>query len=253
MNAAMATRARRSLRHQIADDLRSRVLTGELTAGSQLPSEPELARTLQVSRGSVRAAIALLEEEGVLRRLHGSGTYVNDRPLLRDDVGRNLSVTEMITATGRRPGALHARAALEPAPSDVAAAFSLPEGTPLSALRRVRTADGRPVVDTTDWCRPETLAPQELSKLAGGSIYAALAQRGISIHHGVATMLPSVADPRLARRLRIPASSLLLTMFQVDSTADGMVALVSLEHYRADAFEISVYRRGPGDDRQAAE
>ena len=76
MNAAMATRARRSLRHQIADDLRSRVLTGELTAGSQLPSEPELARTLQVSRGSVRAAIALLEEEGVLRRLHGSGTYV---------------------------------------------------------------------------------------------------------------------------------------------------------------------------------
>jgi hypothetical protein len=33
----------------------------------------------------------------------------------------------------------------------------------------------------------------------------------------------------------------------VDSTADGAVAMVSREHHLADAFEISVYRRGPGD------
>jgi hypothetical protein len=38
-----------------------------------------------------------------------------------------------------------------------------------------------------------------------------------------------------------------LTLFQVDSTADGVVALVSSEHHLADAFDISVYRRGPGD------
>jgi DNA-binding GntR family transcriptional regulator len=243
----MATSSRRSLRHQIADDLRARVLTGELAAGAQLPSEPELARRMYVSRSSLRAAIAVLEEEGLVRRVHGSGTYVNDRPRLRDDISRNLSVTAMIAATGRVPGALLTEARLEPAPPDVAAAFGLPVGAQLSALRRVRTADGQPVVDTTDWCRPELLQPETMADPPNGSVYHALAQRGLTIHHGVATMHPRVADKRIAARLEVPKGSLLLTLFQVDSTADGVVALVSLEHYRADTFEVSVYRRGPAD------
>ena len=45
----------------------------------------------------------------------------------------------------------------------------------------------------------------------------------------------------------MPRGALLLTLFQVDSTADGEVVLVSREHHLADAFEITVYRRGPGD------
>jgi GntR family transcriptional regulator len=244
----MSTNGRRSLRHQIADGLRAQVLAGELSAGARLPSEPELARRMHVSRSSLRAAITLLEEEGLLRRVHGSGTYVNDRPLLRDDISHNLSVTAMITATGRTPGARLVQAGLEPAPSEVAAAFDLPVGTSLSALRRVRTADGQPVVDTTDWCRPETLDPAAMEVPVDGSVYRALAERGLTIHHGVATMRPSVADAAIAERLEVPEGSLLLTLFQVDSTADGVVALVSLEVYRADAFLVSVYRSGPGQD-----
>jgi GntR family transcriptional regulator len=241
--------ARRSLRHQLADDLRAQVLAGELTTGEQLPSEPELARRLHVSRSSLRAAIALLEEEGLLRRVHGSGTYVNDRPLLRNDISHNLSVTAMIAATGRTPGTRRPEANLEPAPHEVAVAFGLPDGAPLSALRRVRTADGQPVVDTTDWCPPELLDPEVMANPREGSVYRALADRGYSIHHGVATMHPTTADRRTAERLEVPEGALLLVLFQVDSTADGVVALVSRELYRTDAILLSVYRRGPGDDR----
>ena len=237
-----------ALRHQLAGDLRDRVLAGELTAGARLPSEPELARRMHVSRSTLRAAITLLEEEGLLRRVHGSGTYVNDRPLLRDDISHNLSVTAMIRATGRKPGARLTAATIEPAPPEVAEAFGLEPGHPLSALRRVRTADRQPVVDTTDWCRPETLSPAEMANPVDGSVYHALAERGLTIHHGLATMRPSVADSRIAARLDVPEGSLLLTLFQVDSTPDGVVALVSLEHYRADAFLVSVYRRGPGNE-----
>lgn len=244
----MTTNAHRSLRHQIADGLRAQVVAGELSTGERLPSEPELARRMHVSRSSLRAAITLLEEEGLLRRIHGSGTYVNDRPLLRDDISHNLSVTAMITASGRTPGARLAEAGLEPAPAEVAAAFGLPAGTPLSALRRVRTADGQPVVDTTDWCRPETLDAAAMGSPVDGSVYRALVERGFTIHHGVATMRPTAADAATAERLEVPEGSLLLTLFQVDSTADGVVALVSLEVYRADAFLVSVYRRGPGQD-----
>jgi GntR family transcriptional regulator len=46
--------------------------------------------------------------------------------------------------------------------------------------------------------------------------------------------------------------ALLLTLFQLDSTADGTVVLVSQEHHLADAFEFTVYRRGPGDESDDA-
>jgi DNA-binding GntR family transcriptional regulator len=239
--------ARSSLRHRIAETLRDQLLAGELKTGAQLPSEPELARTLGVSRSELRSAIALLEAEGLLRRMHGSGTFVTDRPLLRNDLSRNFGVSEMIAAAGLKPGTADESTALEPAPPNVAAAFEVSPGTSLSVLRRVRTADGKPVVESTDWCRQEVLDPSELSALRGGSVYAALAAQGVVIHHGVATISPTVAAPDTARRLKVRRGSQLVTLFQVDSTVLGEVALVSLEHHLADAFVISVYRRGPGE------
>jgi GntR family transcriptional regulator len=242
--------ARRSLRHLIADTLRSRVQAGELRAGSRLPSEPDLARSLGVSRSSLRGAIALLEEDGLLRRAHGSGTFVTHKPLLRNDLSRNFSVSAMIGATGLEPGTQRGRSALELAPPEVAAPFGLADGAPLSVLRRVRTAEGRAVVDTTDWCRPEVLDPAALSDLADGSLYQALAARGLTVHHGVASLHPALAPAEVAKRLRVRAGTLLVTLFQVDSTADGVVVLVSREHHLADAFEFSLYRRGPGDSEE---
>ncbi|HEY3728332.1 MAG TPA: GntR family transcriptional regulator [Solirubrobacteraceae bacterium] len=243
----MGTPERLSLRHRIAENLRERVEAGEFGPGSQLPSEPNLARSLGVSRSSLRSGIALLEEDGLLRRRHGSGTYVTHKPLLRNDLSRNFSVSAMIAATGLEPGTQKGSAGGEPAPDDVAAAFGIEPGTTLSVLRRVRTADGRPVVDTLDWCRCEVIDPDALADLGEGSIYVALAERGLTIHHGVASIYPTVADGETADRLDVPEGTLLLTLFQVDSTADGVVALVSSEHHLADAFDISVYRRGPGD------
>ena len=112
----MGTPTQPSLRHRIAESLRERVLSGHYEAGARLPSEPDLATSLGVSRGSLRAAIALLEADGVLQRLHGSGTYVTDLPLVRNDLSRNFGVSEMIAATGLKPGTTRTQAALSPLP-----------------------------------------------------------------------------------------------------------------------------------------
>jgi GntR family transcriptional regulator len=239
--------SRRSLRHSIAEGLRERITARKLAPGDRLPSEPELAKSLGVSRSSLRAGIALLEEDGLVRRLHGSGTYVTHRPVMRNDLSRNFAVSAMIAAMGLEPGTVEERCASEPAPADVALELGIDPGAPVSTLRRVRTASGQRVVDAVDWCRTDVIPPEALCDLEGGSIYAALAERGLTVHHGVATMTPDVAMDDVAERLAVPRGALLLTLFQVDSTADGVVVLVSREHHLADAFQISVYRRGPGD------
>ena len=249
----MSAAPRRSLRHSVAKALRERIVAHKLGPGDRLPSEPELALSLGVSRSTLRAGIALLEEDGLVRRLHGSGTYVAHRPGVRNDLSRNFSVSAMIAAMGVQPGSVDERSAAELAPPHVAAALGVRAGTLVSALRRVRTADGRRVVDSTDWCRTDVISPEAICELEQGSIYAALAERGMPVHQGIATMTPDVAMGEVAQRLGVPKGALLLTLFQVDSTADGIVVLVSQEHHLADAFEITVYRRGPGDDPEVAE
>ncbi len=239
---------RRSLRHSLAEELRARILAGEWGPGEQLPSEPELARRRTVSRSSMRAAITVLEEDGFVTRRHGSGTYVTHRPALPSDLGRNFGVSSLISHSGMRPGAAEESSGAVPASPEVAASLEIPVGTPVSRLRRVRTADGRPVVDVTDWCRVEHIAPEELPQVA--SIYDALAARELAVDHGVAHLTPRNADGDLARRLGVPRGTLLLTIDQVDRTAGGVAVLVSREHHVADAFDFTLLRRGPGEERR---
>jgi len=238
---------RRSLRHSLAQELRSRILAGEWRPGDRIPSEPELARTRTVSRSSMRAAITMLEEDGIVSRKHGSGTYVTHRPALQHDLGRNFGVSSLIRSTGMRPGTVEERSGAVPAPAAVAEALGVAEGEPVTSLRRVRTAGGRRVVDVTDWCRIEHLAPDELPGIRDGSVYAALADRGLAVDHGVADLTPRNADDELARRLDVPRGTLLLTIDQIDRTLDGVAVLVSREHYVADAFSFTLLRRGPGE------
>ena len=239
------TTARRSLRHSLAQELRARIRAGEWRPGDRIPSEPELARQETVSRSSMRAAITMLEEEGFVSRRHGSGTYVTHRPALPNELGRNFGVSRMIASEGLQPGTVEESSGTEPAPRAVAEILGIEEGERVSALRRVRTADGRRVVDVTDWCRVEHLAPEDLP--SAGSIYAALAERGLAVDHGVAHLTPRNAEGEVAERLGVPSGTLLLTIDQVDRTADGIAVLVSREHHLADAFTFTLLRRGPGD------
>lgn len=237
---------RRGLRHSLARELRERIRAGEWRPGERIPSEPELARSVAVSRSSMRAAITMLEEEGYVSRRHGSGTYVTARPTLPNDLGRNWGVSSLITGSGMRPGTEEESSLVVPAPREVADELGIEEGEDVGCLRRVRTADGRRVVDVTDWCRLDHLAVDELP--AGGSIYGALAARGLAVDHGVAVMTPGNADAELADRLSVPRGTLLVTIEQVDSTADGTAVLASTEHYVADAFTFTLLRRGPGEE-----
>jgi DNA-binding GntR family transcriptional regulator len=236
----------RSLRHELAHELRTRIRAGDLAPGDRLPSEPELAHVRSVSRSSMRAAITMLEEEGFVARRHGSGTYVTYRPALPNDLSRNFGVSSLIASTGLSPGTAEETYELMEAPEWVAAALETPAGTPVSSLRRVRTADGRRVAITTDWCRGAHLSREDLAAIGDGSIYAALTARDLIVHHGVATLTPGNANPDQARRLGVATGALLLTIDQIDTTADGVPVLVSREHHLADAFSFTVVRHGPG-------
>ncbi|MEU9719370.1 GntR family transcriptional regulator [Streptomyces sp. NPDC047976] len=65
-----------SRRQSIADDLRRQIATGRLKAGERLPSEAQLAADYKVSTPTLRNALALLQGEGLVEKVHGSGNFV---------------------------------------------------------------------------------------------------------------------------------------------------------------------------------
>ncbi len=63
---------------RLARDLAAQVFAGTLVRGQKLPAEVELSRQHRVSRGTLRAAMALLEDQGIVHRIRGHGTFVAD-------------------------------------------------------------------------------------------------------------------------------------------------------------------------------
>ncbi|WP_371422803.1 GntR family transcriptional regulator [Tardiphaga sp.] len=72
----LATDARLPRYHRLRDSLAQRIAAGEWQAGASIPSESELAAAYDVSIGTVRRAIDILETDGLIERVHGRGMYV---------------------------------------------------------------------------------------------------------------------------------------------------------------------------------
>ncbi|WP_437206894.1 GntR family transcriptional regulator [Planctomicrobium sp. SH664] len=75
---------------RLRDLVAAQIRSGELQAGELLPSELQFAGTLQMARSTVRQALSSLERDGLVRRVHGKGTYVHEQARQRLKVGQDL-------------------------------------------------------------------------------------------------------------------------------------------------------------------
>src|SRR6266536_244862 len=101
----MPTTSRRMSRpNTTREDLLAWIATGKVPPGAQLPPEPALAGKLGVSRPTLREALRSLEDEGVVTRSRGTGTFVSHRPRLRNNLDVNFGVTDAIRQAGMEPG-----------------------------------------------------------------------------------------------------------------------------------------------------
>jgi GntR family transcriptional regulator len=233
----------------VREELVGRIERGEWRPRQRLPSEPVLAVSLGVSRATLREALRSLAEDGFVTRVQGSGTFVTHRPRLKNNLDVNFGVTDLIRTMGMRPGSNDVRVEQAAASEEDARQLGLGPGEAVVSVERVRTADDRPVVFSVDMLPAALLSrrPALLGRLGQGSIYDLLERAlGIVVRQGVASLRPANADRRLAARLQVPEGTLLLYVLQVDYDTEGRPVLLSHEHHLADAFEITVVRRGPG-------
>lgn len=115
----------------------------DLKAGDRLPPERELCEMLDVSRTTLRGAVAQLISRNVIESREGSGTYVKpQRPI--STLGKSFDYSEVVRSAGREPGARVLAQEIIGADEALAERLEIDEGSKVFRLRRLRLADGEP-------------------------------------------------------------------------------------------------------------
>jgi GntR family transcriptional regulator len=211
--------------------------------GDQLPSEPELAAAYSVSRATIREALQSLENEGVVRRVHGAGTFVNQvQERVSGALDVDLGVTEAVQAANQRLGVQVLRVEEAAASRDIAERLALPPAGRVLLIERIILANDQPAALAVD-AIPAGIAHAARAPYRDGSVYRHLERDcGLVLVGGVAHVSAVDADNRMARLLRVGEGDALLRMEQVERSEEGALVLYSLEHYVPNRFDLTVRR-----------
>lgn len=176
-----------SLAGQAAATLRSDIASGTYAAGTRLPTEFELAKMLDVSRSTVRAALKELAVLGLVHTEHGVGTFVVDQPAVRAGLERMDSITDSIRATGRTPGMRYVSRVVRPVLPEEASTMRIPVSTQVVELRRTIYADNEVMAFSYD-LMPMDIFPEDFDiDTLSGSLFAQMRERlQVFPHHSVA-------------------------------------------------------------------
>lgn len=242
-----ARSSRKTLTDAVQEELRNAIFSGTYTPGSQLPTEAELGEMLGASRTVVREALRVLEEDGLIFRRHGVGTFVRKHSILKN-LNINYGITEMIQLAGLKPSTIHLDAQRGTADKETAEQLDVPEGTPVINVERVRTADDKPVVYSLDTFAETLLRGAEFDpkRLLSESVYHILeTEFGHTVDYGVARLLPVHAPAAIAQHLKLAPDSMVLYLVQTDYSGSDEPLLYSREYHLPDAFDFMIWRRGP--------
>jgi len=228
------------LYRQIQADLRERIVSGELPAGSRLETEQELMVRYEVSRATVRQALGGLVNEGLLEIRRGLGTYVR-AAAMEHRLGGFYSYSREIERHGMRPGTRVRSLRVEPATPRVAAALRLKPGAPVVALGRVRLADDEPLVTETSYLPAERFPGLERVDFSRRSLYETLTtDHGVRPVRARESFEPVLMDAEEADALDGDAGGPALRVEHTTFDPEGRVIEFCRSTVRADRYHYSV-------------
>ncbi|WP_420082353.1 GntR family transcriptional regulator [Streptomyces sp. JL4002] len=207
-----------SRRHAIADDLRHQISSGHLQAGERLPSEAQLATGYAVSTSTLRNALALLQGEGLVEKVHGSGNFVC-RPLRRITYTGGRAAAAPWTAFSA-PLQMTARTANSEAPSHLTTLLNVPPRSPLTEVL-FTTHEGKAPHGLAHIYVPLDLVPATppLAEQIAVSLADHRPPRS-EVQERVSARLPTQEE---AATLRISPSLAVLSLTRVSTDATGRV------------------------------
>jgi GntR family transcriptional regulator len=240
-----------SLQERLYRVLEERLQAGDLAPGAALPSEDALALRFGVSRVTVRAALARLEQDGRIQRIQGRGTLVTAAPLRPVRLSLSDVLSDM-DSVARATSVRVLEFSYRPAPAEVAAMLGLAGEGQFQHAVRLRSEPGRVLLHLT------TYIPQAIgllwteAELASAPLQALLNKNGIFPAAGQQVVTAGLAGPEVAARLGVAMGDALLRVQRIYTDAAGS----PIEYIEilgpAGSFELRMALRAGGSLDEAA-
>ncbi|MFF3645611.1 GntR family transcriptional regulator [Streptomyces sp. NPDC002564] len=238
-------RSRADRARQVAEVLRRQIASGAFASGV-LPDERVLIADFGVSRNTVREALGVLRDEGVVERRQGVGTVVVRRPY-EHTLERLTGLAETLGTHGEVTNQVRVADVVRP-PGEVARKLRVPEGGRVVHIERLRFLDGVPLsldltylaADIGEPLLAEDLAGRDLFGLIEQSTGERLGSAGVAVH-------AVNGDPHTCALLGIPAGSALFTVERLTRMPDGRPVDLEFLRIRGDrlAFCAELVRTLP--------
>lgn len=222
----------RSIRYQeIADELRRRARAA--SPGSVLPSEAELSQEFGASRVTVRRALELVRDDGLVAARQGFGWFVATEPL-RQRLERLGTIEAQLEHSGRDSRRRVIEFAFVPAPAHVAAVLGAGQ---VLRVKRVNLADGEPFAVVTVWCPAELGQKLSMEDVELHPFYELVDRE---LRGATQTIGADSAEPSDADLLGVPVGSPLLKCRRVTTDTHGTPVLMSEHLFPAHRTEFVV-------------
>ncbi|ANU17439.1 GntR family transcriptional regulator [Planococcus maritimus] len=233
----------RALYLQVIDRMKQDIASGIYKEKEKLPSEFELSKSLGVSRATLREALRLLEEDNVIVRRHGVGTFVNSKPVFSSGIEELTSISDMIRRAGMEPGVVYLSTSESICSEEDVNRFHCNPDDSVISIERVRTANGEPVVYCIDKV-PSVYMPEDFLGRKESSIFSALEESGdIRISYAVTFIDPTGYHEEASPILECDPETALLVLKQHHYDENDRLVLYSKNYFRADKFSFHVVRK----------
>ena len=223
-------------------------LIARAPAGTRLPSEPDLAKQLGVSRATLREAMRAFETQGLIRRRQGAGTFVVGVVPVIDS---GLEVLESLDTMARRMKLKISVSDLRVeklfADQETADALNVSLAAHLTRIRRVMQADGRPVAYLVDTLPEDVLRADDIPETFTGSVLDYLLGRGDTISASRANVTAIDATADVAKALEIQRGDVLLHFSSQLYTTAGKIVDHTLSYFIPGYFHFHIVRRVAGN------
>lgn len=230
-----------ALWRQIADRIRAAIAGGAYDGTGKVPAEAVLAADFGVNRHTVRAALAALAQEGIVRPVQGVGTLIMRRERLNFPISRRTRFTEGIGGQARELAGHMLDHAEEAAGATIAAALGIAPGVPVLRVETVRTADRRPVSRSTAWFVLPRFRGLADAFAKTGSVTAALRVFGVNDYVRTRTEISAVhAAPGDLADLGLAPGAIVLVTQALNADADGRLIQYAVTRFPADQVQFTV-------------
>ncbi len=230
---------------QLADDLRERIALGDVGGSGALESEAALGGRYGVSRVTVRRALEVLRDEGLVASRRGAGWFVTTPSFSQQlALGTFRHASSAVAAAGKHVVRSVVEFGYEPAPGFITAALALAEGNQALHSRSVRRVDGVPLDLVSEWVPARVAGPVSRDDAEQPGIWETLLHHDHQIGLVRQTITAGVASHRDSDLLDVAEGFPLLLVRRLALEADGAPLALSDHRYLAHRFSLEVEFRG---------